>query len=191
MSAVFLSPTIKAELCAPQLRLVQTLYPKLRHGGGGRRDLQIHANGAATMPALGLVLNALGIGLFCWAIFALAVYALPFFVALICGMIAFHGGAGVIGALLVGSVAGALTLAAGEVAFAVTRSLALRLVIATIFAVPAAIAGYNVVFALSQIGVPSLAWREAFACLGAFCIGGTTWTRLTVLARRGPPVRAG
>ncbi|SDF95954.1 hypothetical protein SAMN05216337_109411 [Bradyrhizobium brasilense] len=143
------------------------------------------------MPALGLVLNALGIGLFCWAIFALAVYALPFFVALICGMIAFHGGAGVIGALLVGSVAGALTLAAGEVAFAVTRSLALRLVIATIFAVPAAIAGYNVVFALSQIGVPSLAWREAFACLGAFCIGGTTWTRLTVLARRGPPVRAG
>ncbi|MGY4168143.1 hypothetical protein [Bradyrhizobium sp. USDA 4529] len=157
MSAVFLSPTIKAELCAPQLRLVQTLYPKLRHGGGGRRDLQIHANGAATMPALGLVLNALGIGLFCWAIFALAVYALPFFVALICGMIAFHGGAGVIGALLVGSVAGALTLAAGEVAFAVTPSLALRLVIATIFAVPAAIAGYNVVFALSQIAVPSLA----------------------------------
>ena len=33
------------------------------------------------MLALGLVLNTLGIGLFCWAIFALAVYALPFFVA--------------------------------------------------------------------------------------------------------------
>ncbi|QOZ24242.1 hypothetical protein XH93_12190 [Bradyrhizobium sp. CCBAU 51753] len=45
--------------------------------------------------------------------------------------------------------------------------------------------------ALSQIAVSSLAWREAFACLGAFCVGGTTWTRLTVLARGEPPVRAG
>ncbi|WFU62320.1 hypothetical protein [Bradyrhizobium brasilense] len=142
------------------------------------------------MPALGLVLNALGIGLFCWAMFALAVYALPFLVALSFGMIAFHGGAGVIGALLVGIAAAALTLAVGEAAFAVTQSVALRLMIATIFAVPAAIAGYNVVFALSQIGVPSQAWREAFAALGAFCVGGTTWTRLTVL-RADPPVRAG
>ncbi|WP_431016680.1 hypothetical protein [Bradyrhizobium pachyrhizi] len=143
------------------------------------------------MPALGLVLNAFGIGLFCWAMFALAVYALPFLVALSFGMIAFHGGAGVIVALLLGIAAGALTFAAGETAFAVTRSVALRVVIATIFAVPAAIAGYNVVFALSQIGVPSQAWREAFACLGGFCVGGTTWTRLTVLARADPPVRGG
>ena len=29
---------------------------------------------------VGLVLNALGIGFFCWLIFELAVYALPFFV---------------------------------------------------------------------------------------------------------------
>ncbi|QOZ24252.1 hypothetical protein [Bradyrhizobium sp. CCBAU 51753] len=143
------------------------------------------------MPALGLVLNALGIGLFCWAVFALAVYALPFFVALNCGMIAFHGGAGVIGALLVAIAAGVLTFAVGETTFAASRSVALRVMIATIFAVPAAIAGYNVVLALSQLGVPSLAWREAFACLGAFCVGGTTWTRLTVLARGEPPVRAG
>ena len=33
------------------------------------------------MLALGLVLNTVGIGLFCWLIFTLAVYALPFFVA--------------------------------------------------------------------------------------------------------------
>ncbi|MBR1162816.1 hypothetical protein [Bradyrhizobium elkanii] len=143
------------------------------------------------MPALGLVLNALGIGLFCWVVFALAVYALPFFVALNFGMIAYHGGAGVIGALLVAIAAGVLTFAVGEATFAASRSVALRVMIATIFAVPAAIAGYNVVLALSQIAVPSLAWREAFACLGALCVGGTTWTRLTVLARGDPPVRAG
>ena len=143
------------------------------------------------MPALGLVLNALGIGLFCWAVFALAVYALPFFVALNFGMIAFHGGASVIGALLVAIAAGALTFAVGEITFAGSRSVARRVMIATIFAVPAAIAGYNVVLALSQIAVPSLAWREAFAYLGALCVGGTTWTRLTVLARGDPSLRAG
>ena len=32
------------------------------------------------MLALGLLLNTVGIGLFCWLIFTLAVYALPFFV---------------------------------------------------------------------------------------------------------------
>jgi len=138
------------------------------------------------MLALGLVLNTLGIGLFCWLIFSLAIYALPFFVALSAGMLAFRDGAGVFGALLIGIASGALTLAAGRVAFAVSRSLTLRVAIATAFAVPAAIAGYHVVFALSQIGVPSLAWREAFACLGAVCIGGTAWTRLTVFAETRP-----
>src|SRR6266478_3851252 len=41
------------------------------------------AYGATTMLALGLLLNFAGIGLFCWLIFTLAVYALPFFV--LCG----------------------------------------------------------------------------------------------------------
>jgi hypothetical protein len=49
------------------------------------------------MLALGLVLNTVGIGLFCWLIFTLAVYALPFFVAINAGIWAFHSGAGVLG----------------------------------------------------------------------------------------------
>lgn len=142
------------------------------------------------MLALGLVLNTLGIGLFCWAIFALAVYALPFFVALSIGMTAFRSGAGLTGGLLIAMASGALTLVLGQVAVTITRSLALRIAIATAFAIPAAVAGYYVVFALSQIGVPSLAWREAFACLGAFCVGGTAWTRLTGFAGS-PSVRPG
>ncbi|MCA1365339.1 hypothetical protein I6F14_33755 [Bradyrhizobium sp. IC3069] len=143
------------------------------------------------MLALGLVLSTLGIGLFCWAIFALAVSALPFFVALSIGMTAFQNGAGVVGALLIGTAGGALTLAVGQAAVAITRSLILRIAIATAFAVPAAVAGYHVVFALSQIGMHSLAWREVFACLGAVCIGVTSWTRLIVLAKTGPFEPAG
>ncbi|MBB4427932.1 hypothetical protein GGD66_006518 [Bradyrhizobium sp. CIR48] len=138
------------------------------------------------MLALGLVLNTLGIGLFCWAIFALAVYALPFFIALSIGMTAFQSGAGLVGALLIATAGGALTLVLGQVAFAVTRSSALCIGIAAVFAVPAAVAGYHVVFAVSDIGVPSLAWREVFAWLGAVCIGVTSWRRLVVLAKPRP-----
>ncbi|MDA9443355.1 hypothetical protein XH98_30575 [Bradyrhizobium sp. CCBAU 51745] len=143
------------------------------------------------MLAIGLVLNTLGVGLFCWAIFALAVYALPFFVALSIGMTAFQNGAGVFSAMLIGTAGGVLTLAVGQAAVAITRSLTLRIAIATAFAVPAAVAGYQVAFALSQIGMPSLAWREILACLGAVCVGGTTWTRLTAFAEPRPLELAG
>ena len=111
------------------------------------------------MLALGLVLNTLGIGLFCWAIFALAMYALPFFVALSVGMTALQSGAGVVGALLIGTAGGALTLVLGQIAVAATRS---------------------------QIAMPSPASREVFACLGAVCVAGTAWTRLTVFAEARP-----
>jgi hypothetical protein len=138
------------------------------------------------MLALGLLLNIAGVGLFCWLIFTLAVYALPFFVGLYVFMLALHSGAGVLGAPLVGIVAGGVTLAIGQTAFAMTRSIIVRAIIAALFAVPATLAGYQVVFAMSQIGVPSLAWREVFACLGAIIIGGAAWTRLTILTEIRP-----
>ena len=135
------------------------------------------------MLALGLLLNTVGIGLFCWLIFTLAVYALPCFVAVSAGMMAFHSGAGVLGATLVGIAAGVGALAIGQTALAMTRSAILRAAIAAAFAIPAAVAGYHVVFVMSQIGVPSLPWREVFAYLGAAFIGATAWTRLTVFAK--------
>jgi hypothetical protein len=138
------------------------------------------------MLALGLLLNFAGIGLFCWLTFTLAVCALPFFVGLNVLMLALHGGAGILGAPLVGIAAGGMTLAIGQIAFAMTRSVIIRAIIAALFAVPATLAGYQVVFAMSQIGVPSLLWREIFACLGAVFIGGTAWTRLTVFTETRP-----
>ena len=129
---------------------------------------------------LDFVLNTVGIGLFCWLIFTLAVYALPFFVAINAGIWAFHSGAGVLGTPLVAVAAGGMSLAIAQIAFAVTRSPILRAIIAAVFALPATFAGYHVVLAMAQIGVPSLVWREVFACVGAVFIGGTAWTRLAV-----------
>ena len=74
------------------------------------------------MLALGLILNAAGVGLFCWLIFTLAVYALPFFVALGAGLAALHSGAGLVGALLAGFAAAALTFAFAQFAFVIAPS---------------------------------------------------------------------
>jgi hypothetical protein len=78
-----------------------------------------------------------------------------------------------------------MTLVMAQMAFAVTRSLILRAVIAAVFALPATLAGYHVTLAMGKIGVPSLAWQEIFACLGAVFIGGTAWKRLTIFTEPG------
>ena len=137
------------------------------------------------MLAFGLLLNIAGIGVFCWLIFTLAVYALPFFVAINAGIWAFHSGAGLLGTPLVAVAAGGMTLAIARIAFAMTRSPILRAVIAAMFALPATLAGYHVSLAMAQIGVPSLAWQEVFACLGGGFIGGTAWMRLTIFTESG------
>jgi hypothetical protein len=49
------------------------------------------------MLAFGLLPNIAGIGVFCWLISTLAVYALPFFVAINAGTWALHSGAGLLG----------------------------------------------------------------------------------------------
>jgi hypothetical protein len=103
------------------------------------------------MLALGLLLNTVGIGLFCWLIFTLTVYALPFFVAINAGIFAFHSGAGVFGTPLVAVAAGGTSLGTAQIAFAMTRTLVLRAIIAAVVALPAAFAGYHVVLAMTQI----------------------------------------
>jgi hypothetical protein len=130
------------------------------------------------MLVLGIGLSVLGIGFFCWLLFTLAVYALPFFAGLSAGLAAFHSGAGVIGALVVGVLAGGTTLAIGQIAFAAIRVPLIRLAIGLLYAVPAAIAGYHMTHGLTQIGMPSEAWRVAFSVVGCVLIGGTAWARM-------------
>jgi hypothetical protein len=138
------------------------------------------------MLVLGLLLNTVGLGVVCWLMFTLAVYVLPFFVALNAGFWAYHHGAGVLGTPLVAIAAGGMTLAIAQVAFAMTQSLILRAIIAAVFTLPATLAGYHLSLAMAHFGVPSPVWQHIFACLGAVFIGGTAWTRLTILTEPRP-----
>src|ERR1700736_373544 len=145
--------------------------------------------GAITMVIIGILLNIAGLGIFCWALFALATHALPFFVGMTVGIYSFQVGAGPFGAIVVGFVAGSTTLVAGQFAFSIARAPIVRLVIGLLFALPAACAGYDVTLAFAHIGVPSEWWRKAFAVVGAITVGGTASARTSMV--RNPAVRGG
>jgi hypothetical protein len=133
------------------------------------------------MIAIGIIFSFISLGFLCWLLFALAVQALPVFVGLAAGVAAYHSGSGEFGAFLVGLIAGALTLAAGQIAVAAFRSPLIRTAIALVFVVPAAIAGYHAALGLAQIGVPAELWQRAFALIGAVAVGATAWARLALL----------
>ncbi len=130
------------------------------------------------MLIIGLAFSVFGIGFFCWLLFTLAVYALPFFAGVNVFLAAFHSGAGVIGAIVVGVLAGGATLAIGQIVFATVHVPIIRALIALLYAAPAAVAGYYATLGLSQIGVPSETWRVIFAAVGSAVVGGTAWARM-------------
>src|SRR3954447_25498636 len=143
--------------------------------------------GPTTMIVIGILLNIVGLGVVCWALFTLAVYALPFFVGMTAGMYAYQIGTGPITAIIVGFVAGAFGLSVGRCLFSAARYPIVRLVVALLFAIPAAWAGYEVTLNLAGIGISSERWRGAVALVGAVVVGGTAWARLAVLAATPAP----
>ena len=138
------------------------------------------------MLALGIVLNIIGLGFFCWVLFTLAIYALPFFIGMSVGLYAHESGTGPLGAIGLGILAGAFVLVVGQTIFSLVRTPILRIAIALLFAVPAALAGYYATFGFSGLTMTSDLWRQAFAVIGAIVIGATAWTRLAASPPDGP-----
>src|ERR1700736_6610607 len=60
--------------------------------------LATFVTGTITMPIIGVLLNIVGLGIFCWALFALATQALPFFVGMTMGIYSYQAGASPFGA---------------------------------------------------------------------------------------------
>lgn len=140
--------------------------------------------------AIGIVLSIFGLGFFCWLLFALAVYALPFLAGLTVGLAAYQGGSGVIGAVIVGALIGAAILAIGQVAFATARTPLIRFSIGLVYAVPATVAGYQLSLGLAGIGVPAGNWQQVFAVGGAVLVGVTAFARMALIAPPAPGQRA-
>jgi len=120
----------------------------------------------------GLLMTALGLGAACALLNYCAVFALPVFIGLSVAFLALNVGAGV-ASILIGLSAGVIVFVVGRFALSHSHSLAARWIIVLLFALPAAVAGYSLVFQLSEIGVPSIVWRHALGILGAMIIGVT------------------
>ena len=113
--------------------------------------LATFVTGPITMIIIGVLLNVVGLGVLCWALFALPIHALPFFVGMAAAIYTYQTGVGPLGAIIVAFVAGGFTLALGQYAISVARSPIVRLVIRLLSAVPAARAGYDV--SLARVGI--------------------------------------
>lgn len=145
--------------------------------------------GTITMLIIGVLLDIVGLGIFCWALFALATHALAFFVGMTVGIYSFQAGAGPFGAIVVGFVTAGFTFVVGRYAFSVARSPTVRLVIGLLFAVPAAHAGYSLTLALAHLGIQEEWRRESFAVLGAIAVGGIAWANVSM--QTDPALRPG
>ena len=133
------------------------------------------------MIIIGIILSFVGLAYLCWLLFALAVYALPFFAGVTAGLAAYRSGSGPIGAIVVGGIASSTTLLVAQIAFTTLRSPLIRAAIVLLFAVPAAVAGYHAALGLAHIAIPVEGWREAMAAAGAI-VAATAWTRIVLFA---------
>ncbi|MEO3431873.1 hypothetical protein [Inquilinus sp. CAU 1745] len=131
---------------------------------------------------LSAILSVLGLGFLVYLLFTLAVYALPFFVAVTVGMYIYDTEAGLLAALVAAFMSGAVTLVLGQIAFATIRSQPIRLAIGAVYALPAGVAGFHAVRGLSEIGGAGESWTLVFAGIGALVIGVTAWARIAALA---------
>lgn len=122
------------------------------------------------MFLLGFVSVALIAGM-CALAYTLAIYVLPFMIAVHAALWAFVIGAGYIGASIVGLFAAGASFGFLAYLYATLRSPGLRLAIAVIFTVPAIIAGYSLVHGIAREAVLSEVWRTIFSLIGGVAVG--------------------
>ena len=104
-----------------------------------------------------------------------AVYTLPFMLGVAAAKWAYASGSGLIDAGLVagGAVYGLLVFA-----FTSLRSPILRLIVALVFAAPAAVAGYALVHGVTGGAVTSEIWPQIFCIIGGGFVGMSALMRL-------------
>ncbi len=134
------------------------------------------------MIILAILAALAAIGLLCWLLFTLAVFALPAFIGVTAGAWAHGTGAGIVGAILIGVVAAAATFAAGQLLITFARPMWLKLVVAVIFVAPAAIAGFHATHGIVKHLMPSDAWQITFSVIGAVAVGITAFVRVAGMA---------
>jgi hypothetical protein len=138
------------------------------------------------MIIIGIILSFVALAYLCWLLFVLAVYALPFFVGTAVALVAYQNGSGPMAAIVIGAIASGVALVAARLAFTTLRSPFVRAVIAWVFAIPAALAGYHAALGLAHIGAAANGWQQAIAVIVAVIVGARLGHALRSLPRPNP-----
>jgi hypothetical protein len=118
--------------------------------------------------------------------YRLAVYALPVLLGIEIAHIAYQTGAGMIGASIIGFIAGAVASGLLSAPFVSLRSPAARCAVGLIFARPATGAGYALTAGISANAIPSEFWRLMYCILGGYLVGAAAFARQSIPAARRP-----
>lgn len=114
----------------------------------------------------------------CVLAYTLAVYALPFMLGVTAAQFAYQTGSGFIGAGLVGIVTAVAAFGILAFLFDTLRPPILRLIVALVFAAPAAVAGYALIHGVTKESVQSEIWRQIFCIIGGGFVGVSALLRL-------------
>jgi len=142
------------------------------------------------MIIIGIVLAFIGLAYLCWLVFVLAIYALPFFAGASAGLATYHSGSGPIAVIIVGAIAGSITLycRADRLHDAVLapHSRSDR--------APLCSAGRRRGISCRARPRPHRhichGWRETVAVAGAIIVAATAWARMVLSAPRSTPDKA-
>ncbi len=122
------------------------------------------------------------IGFFCWLLFTLAVFALPAVAGVYTCIWAYHTGAGMLGAAIVGLAAAGATFGIGQLLLIVVPWTWARLLIIAVYTIPAVVAGYNATHGITLMVLSSPVWQMIFSVVSAVAVGITALLRIIGMA---------
>lgn len=128
-----------------------------------------------------LPLALIGVGFMIYLLFAAATYVLPIYAGLSADFAALHAGASYTSAILLGILAFLLVVMLRQMA-AQQPSRPARIAVALLFAVPAAVAGFQVASALLHLGGVG-SWGVALSLAAALATGTVAAKRYQSLPR--------
>ena len=111
---------------------------------------------------------------------------MPLFAGITAGTWAYGTGAGWLGAILVGFAAAALTFGLCRFLLATVRPIWAGLLIAAVFVVPAAAAGFHATHGIVKHTMPSQTRQMVFSILGAGVVGIVDFVRIAERKAFGP-----
>lgn len=137
------------------------------------------ASDGRTLVTLMIILGGVAALYLIWLLFRLATFALPVYSAIGAALLIHTQGYGTAAMLLAGFTTGLIVYLTGQAVFVTVRSPLLRFLVALLFAVPAAFAGYQAMTGLLGLMIDDGVWAKCLAVGGGLATASAAWRSLS------------